>query len=320
IQGGVYLDLVARSARALVEGGFGFYALGSPTRVMENYMFTDLAKMVVAARKNIPYASPLHLFGAGHPLTMPLAVALGCDTFDSASYVLFARSNRYMTESGVLSLDSMKHLPCSCQVCMKASPKSLLELEHAERTRLLSLHNLYVLRAELEKCKEAISEGRLWDLVEEKSMAHPKLRASFSEVSAVSSLLAEGTPPLKDRGLFVRGVDDLARPELIHSAARLKRAMARRSGSAYLLSTGESPPKEGVQDFYKLSPVLGPYPAELDFVYPFGQTVVSGKPSPEAMVAAAKALRAMGYLSVAWKGSRKVRSRRKRRGASPSPR
>ena len=51
---------------------------------MENYDYTLLAKMIITAKKNIPSEKALHLFGLGHPLPLSMAVALGCDTFDSA--------------------------------------------------------------------------------------------------------------------------------------------------------------------------------------------------------------------------------------------
>ena len=63
---------------------------------MEDYDFRLLAKMILTAKDIIPN-KPLHLFGAGHPLAISIAVALGCDTFDSASYILYARDNRYIT-------------------------------------------------------------------------------------------------------------------------------------------------------------------------------------------------------------------------------
>jgi Queuine/archaeosine tRNA-ribosyltransferase len=46
---------------------------------------------MIGTLKSTVMSKPIHLFGAGHPLTIPLAVALGCDTFDSASYMLYAR-------------------------------------------------------------------------------------------------------------------------------------------------------------------------------------------------------------------------------------
>ena len=52
-------------------------ALGSPVEFMESYEYRLLAQMIVAAKKQMPHSIPLHLFGAGHPLTIPFAVALG---------------------------------------------------------------------------------------------------------------------------------------------------------------------------------------------------------------------------------------------------
>ena len=326
IQGGLYADLVRRSARSMVDSGFEFLALGSPVQVMENYMFADLVRMILAARKGMPYATPLHLFGAGHPLTMSLAVALGCDTFDSASYVLFARTGRYMTRSGVATLQGMKYLPCSCPVCTKTTVGGLLELDHGERTRQLSVHNLFVLREELESCKEAISEGRLWDLVEEKSMAHPRLREAFTELSKHSEELSVGTPALKEKGLFVRSREDLLRPELRMAAGRLSGAMRRSSKAAEIMAgdrrvAWESKGREGV-DVYRVHPVLGPHPAELEFQYPFSQTEATAVDGLVTEAEAKRRLRRMGYGKVRVRKTRnqRARNRRSRRGASPSPR
>ncbi|HEV2226885.1 MAG TPA: tRNA guanosine(15) transglycosylase TgtA [Nitrososphaerales archaeon] len=334
IQGGLHLDLVQKSARALVEGGFHFLALGSPVQVMENYMFADLVRMIMAARSAVPYSAPLHLFGAGHPLTMALAVALGCDTFDSASYVMFARTGRYMTRGGVMTLRSMKYLPCSCPACSKTSVKALLELDQREMVKLLSVHNLFTLKAELDACKEAIVEGRLWDLVEERSMAHPMLREAFVELSRFSSALSAGTPIIKDKGLFIRSTEDLQRPEVQGTATRLRHAIRRSSNRAVIMirdenrtrvegkKTSKSP---GAYDTYFLHSVFGPYPSELDFVYPFSQTEVGAVEYSISFAAATKTLKRWGYKTVRAAGASKnepvkVTSRRNRRGASPSPR
>ncbi len=83
IQGGKYLDLVTRSAKESSKLDYGCYALGSPVEVMEEYDFSLLVEMIRASKNNLPENHPFHLFGAGHPLIIPLAVALGCDTFDS---------------------------------------------------------------------------------------------------------------------------------------------------------------------------------------------------------------------------------------------
>ena len=330
IQGGLYFDLVAKSAKALVAGGFQFLALGSPVQVMESYMFADLVRMVMAAKRGIPYAIPLHLFGAGHPLTMSLAVALGCDTFDSASYAIFARTGRYMSRSGVMTLKTMKYLPCSCPVCTRTTVKELLELDHQERTRRLSIHNLYVLREELEACKEAIAEGRLWDLVEEKSMAHPRLREAFLEMAKFSRDLIPGTPALKERGLFVRSAGDLVRPEVLAAQERLTRVTRRDSSVAVISSEGAGKPraeggKTGAEDVYRNHPILGPYPVELQYHYPFSQTEIGDMVPLLTPSESVRRIRKLGYRAVKTRtdevnSKKKVRSRRNRRGASLSPR
>ncbi|KON30707.1 7-cyano-7-deazaguanine tRNA-ribosyltransferase, partial [miscellaneous Crenarchaeota group-1 archaeon SG8-32-1] len=119
VQGGQYLDLVAKSAKEMGKLPFQVHALGSPTPVMEQYKFDVLVDMIITAKMNLPPDRPLHLFGAGHPFMFSLAVALGCDLFDSAAYALFARQDRYLTESGTIRLDEMAYFPCSCPVCNK---------------------------------------------------------------------------------------------------------------------------------------------------------------------------------------------------------
>jgi len=334
VQGGLFTRLLEKSAGSLVEAGFEFLALGSPVQVMENYRFADLVKMIIATRRAVPYSVPLHLFGAGHPLTMALAVALGCDTFDSASYILFARENRYMTERGVTRLETMKFLPCSCRVCESTSVKDLLEADRGERTRSLAIHNLLVLKKEMESCKEAIAEGRLWDLVREKASCHPSLAEALAEFAGAGALLREGTPAIKDRGLFVRDAYDRRRPELAEAGERLRAAMTRRPGTAVLISGADALPFEMLRltarlpkgaDVYKLHPTLGPYPVELDFVYPFTQTVCSPGAYQSEAKEAVRRLRSLGYSRVrlismrAGTGRRPAPPRSRRRSKAPSP-
>jgi 7-cyano-7-deazaguanine tRNA-ribosyltransferase len=337
VQGGLFRRLLEESTRSLVGAGFAFLALGSPTQVMENYRFAELAKMIIAVRRVSPFSVPLHLFGAGHTLTMALSIALGCDTFDSASYVLFARDGRYMTELGVLRLEEMSYLPCSCPACVRTTVAELLEMGQEARTRAVSIHNLHALLTELEFCKEAIAEGRLWDLVQQRAAAHPRLFEAFLELSKEAKLLGVGTRPYKDRGLFVRGEVDLWRPELAEAARRLKSVGGRTFRRALLLVGGDQIPAGRIRagrgeetavgaDVYRLHPVLGLYPAELDYVYPFTQTVSALGRAEPPVKEAEKELKARGYSEVLVcpvdEGGLvripAVRNRQKSRAASPS--
>ncbi|HZW84942.1 MAG TPA: hypothetical protein VFE91_03440, partial [Nitrososphaerales archaeon] len=178
-----------------------------------------------------------------------------------------------------------------------------------------------------EGCKEAITEGKLWDLVEEKSMVHPRLRMAFGEFVKLSPWLSEGTPAQKDHGVLVRGEDDRLRPELIIAAERLGRSARRSSRTALVLKPGEQiSKKKGKRtpgDVYKMNEVLGHYPAELDFVYPFAQTVSAANDvSDNDMKGAVKRLKAAGYREVVTsrRQTRSLMSRRNRRAPSASPR
>ena len=334
IQGGIFADLVRSSARGLVRAGFQVLALGSPVELMEGYLFSPLVEMIVNAKKSMPYSMPLHLFGAGHPLTLPLSVALGCDTFDSASYMLYARKERYMTERGTLQLERMTYLPCSCEVCNATTCGDLRDMPREDRVRKIALHNLHVLRADVLRCKQAIQEGRLWDLVEERAMAHTSAAMAFRQlIRDHSEWLAKPTPLLKTRGLMVRSDEDTMRPELTLARRHLEKLMssrrARRARKTAVLVPISAPPpltrssgkirglKDlGMADIYRVNPQLGAYPAELESVFPFGQTI-SDRTAPAASVeACVKRLKQMGYAKVVVAGSAKgaaPKARRSRR-------
>jgi 7-cyano-7-deazaguanine tRNA-ribosyltransferase len=236
VQGGQHLDLVAKSARNMGKLPFHIHALGSPTAVMEQYFFDVLVDMVMAAKMNLPVDRPLHLFGAGHPFMFSLAVALGCDLFDSAAYALFARDGRYMTENGTARLNELKYLPCSCPVCTRNSPEDLLDKPSEERQRLLAEHNLFVSFAELRIIKQAILEGRLWEHLEMRMRAHPALFRAFRRLRRYEDFLEKNTPVTKHSGLFFYDFTGLARPEVVrHRKRMVERHSAPKSAEVLLL-------------------------------------------------------------------------------------
>ena len=221
VQGGIHLDLLAESAREMSERPFAVYALGSPTQIMEQYMFERLVDMILTAKMNLPLSKPLHLFGAGHPSMFALAVALGCDLFDSAAYALYARAGRYLTESGTLRLDELEHLPCTCPICARVSPSRLRETGRKLREKLLAEHNLYVCMEEMKRVRQAIFEGRLWELVELRAHCHPSLLQALKRVGLYSSFLEKHSPSTKKKGLFYFGYEGLPRPEIVRYKKRL---------------------------------------------------------------------------------------------------
>ncbi len=216
IQGGVYQDLMASMLKKAVELDYDIYALGSPTPLMERHRYAELLDMIYFARMRIPYEKPLHLFGAGHPSMFSLAVAAGADSFDSAAYALFAKQDRYMTSFGSEKLDNIKELPCSCPVCSRYTVRELMQLPKKERERQLALHNLYVSMAEIKEIRNAIREGRLWDLVESRARGSPELWQAFLRFKEYGEGFMEHADFRKTFGRGMNLIDALStdRPEL----------------------------------------------------------------------------------------------------------
>src|SRR5579875_2242624 len=284
IQGSEYSDLVKKSTRALVGYGFQMLALGSPVEFMESYEYRLLAKMIITAKREMPDSVPLHLFGAGHPLTIPLAIALGCDTFDSASYMLYAKDGRYMHANGTARLQDIAYLPCCCPVCSSTTAKDLKDMEPERRIVQVAKHNLYVLKAEVDSAKQAIMDGRLWEHVMQKARAHPKLMEAV-EFFKDLKMLESGTCVFKDKALFLYHPVDQHRPE-----ARRFRSMLSGFKTAkkklILYPDTQIHPFYSTKDFASMrakfadaqicsyNPFLGIIPAEVSDIFPAAHNLI----------------------------------------------
>ena len=206
IQGGEYLDLVALSAKKARElDKYGMYGIGSPTVFLEKYEFSTVLRIVKTAKRYLKEGLPVHLFGAGHPLLIPYAVALGVDTFDSASYILYARDGRIFTNLGVDRIDRVNRIVCPCNIYGKRtySSESLLSMSSEDRTRILATYNLCYIWRTMEETREHLREGRLWDLLEAYSKHHPRIYEAYLEVATAQDLLLSSSPRIKG---VVRGV------------------------------------------------------------------------------------------------------------------
>jgi 7-cyano-7-deazaguanine tRNA-ribosyltransferase len=284
VQGAEHSDLVEHSAAALDAMGYKLMALGSPVEVMEAYEFATLAKMIVAAKKVIP-AKPIHLFGAGHPLTIPLAIALGCDTFDSASYMLYAKDGRYMTPSGTVRVADLTYLPCQCPVCSSHTLQEIRGMDRDAGIIEIAKHNLHVLKAEVDSVKQAIMDGRLWEYVAQKARAHPKLMEAMDVLKNLE-MLESGTPMFKEKAIFFYEPVDQYRPEA-RRFRRMAASFATHKKKLVLCPEGELHPFYSTRGFKDLakkfpdaqicsySPFLGIIPAEISDVFPASHNVAT---------------------------------------------
>ncbi|HZT36165.1 MAG TPA: tRNA-guanine transglycosylase, partial [Nitrososphaera sp.] len=279
-------DLVEHSARALDEMGFGFLALGSPVELMEAYEFAKLVQMIATAKRTISPGKPIHLFGAGHPLTISLAVALGCDTFDSASYMLYAKDGRYMHPSGTARVDELSYLPCQCAVCSSWSASDMRSAAYEERTVAIAKHNLYVLKSEVDSVKQAIIDGRLWEYCMQKARAHPKLMEAMRLFPGLE-FLSYGTPAFKDKALFLYEPIDQFRPEAKRFREMVEQRFRSRKKRLVLCAEGEIHPFYATRLYSQLrkrypegqiccySPYLGVIPSEISDIFPAAHNVAT---------------------------------------------
>ena len=220
VQGSTFSELRERSARELSLLDFDLYPLGAVVPLMESYRYSDLVDVIVASKKGLSPAAPVHLFGAGHPMMFSLAVALGCDLFDSASYALYAKDGRYMTSRGTYHIEQLQYLPCSCPICSSYNVRELMESQMREE--LLASHNLYVTFEEIREVKQAIHEGNLWELVEYRSRGHPKLLSGLMHTLSQHSEWIEEFQPLSRATFFYSGPESSLRPEVLRHKNKLK--------------------------------------------------------------------------------------------------
>ncbi|MGC8913667.1 MAG: tRNA guanosine(15) transglycosylase TgtA [Thermoplasmata archaeon] len=279
VQGGIYPQLRKWCAEEISKIG-DFFPVGGIVPLMENYRFSDLVDIGMTVRMHLPPSAPLHLFGAGHPIVFGLAVMMGADFFDSAAYAKYAMDGRYLTPGGTLHLEMLEDLPCECPICAKTTGKELMELEEEERIQKVALHNLYVSFGEIRRIKSAIRNGELWEYVEEKAHAHPKLFDALIHLLKYRKYL-EKYEPLARKVFFYKGRYSLYRPDVNRFRNRIFERFLRCTTRKILVifPWSFSPYFERWQQYAKkmlehvdadfvIETPFGPLPLELSLLYP----------------------------------------------------
>ena len=223
IQGSTYADLREAAARHAYGTGLDVFPIGAVVPLLNGYRFAETVDVIAAAKRGLGADAPVHLFGAGHPMMFALAVAMGCDLFDSAAYALYARDDRYLTLRGTEQLSDLTYFPCSCPVCVGWTPDELRSAPASERERLLSRHNLHVTYAEMRTIKEAIRAGDLLELVETRARAHPTMLDGYRALVSHSPQLERSEPATKRRPFFYLSTESADRPEVYRHHRRLSR-------------------------------------------------------------------------------------------------
>ncbi|MCK5636835.1 MAG: tRNA guanosine(15) transglycosylase TgtA, partial [Thermoplasmatales archaeon] len=286
VQGSIYSDLREKCAKELSKIDADFYPIGGVVPLMENQRYTDLVRCILSSKKGLDPSKPVHLFGAGHPLIFPLAVALGCDFFDSSAYAKYANDDRMIFYWGTEKLGDLTELPCSCPICSKYTVSELKKMDKEDRVLEIAKHNLYVSFAEIKKIRSAIANGNLWELVERRTSSNPYLFEALNKLRLKEnkSWLEQFEPVSKKKALFYTGSQTIHRPIIYRRHKRLLSRYKPFFEDTVVFPEGGKPYSsyysEQIKKILKKGEVnilidshLGPVPLELDEMYPFAQSV-----------------------------------------------
>ncbi len=287
VQGSIYPSLRTRCAKELGDIDADLHPIGGVVPLMEKQAYDHLIKIILASKKGLPVNRPVHLFGAGHPLVFPIAVALGCDLFDSSAYVKYAKQQRLIFSWGTEKLDDLYSLPCSCPVCQSTSIEELRSVSKRKQEQLIAEHNLYISMTEMEKVKNAIMQGRLWELVEQRASNNPFLKDAIDVLHLLNHIqwMEQFEPVRKTRGLFYTGMNTLQQPFFHRLHHRLIHWFDHKTSDLIVLSEKEKPFSKSygtelltIESIFPdaniiIDSVIGPIPIVLDEMYPFAQYV-----------------------------------------------
>lgn len=310
VQGGSFPDLRETSAKALAVLDFDIHPIGGIVPFMERYRYTDIVHAALAAKKHLPPDRPVHLFGCGHPMFFAQAALLGCDLFDSAAYAKFAESGRMLLSSGTVHLDQLTELPCDCPVCMSTSANELKVLEKSEKVTQLMKHNLYVTAAEMRRVRQAINDGKLFELAANRARNHPTLLEAFDAMMTYEEMLVANDAIGKTASIFYTGPETSLRPSVVQFYRRLmERYPYRNTRTVLIVPDNAGRPfaesatviidevkKRTSEDLLVifLTPI-GPIPWELEHVHPAQQCLFPNKIDEPTLELAKK--RFIGFLS-----------------------
>ena len=173
VQGGMYPQLRRESLAGLLEIGFDGYAIGglSVGEPKEEMMAT-----LEGITPHMPQDRPRYLMGVGKPEDIVEAVRRGVDMFDCVMPTRNARNGHLFTSQGVVKIRNASHQhdtgpldpACDCYTCRNYSRSYLRHLDKTGEilgARLNTIHNLYYYQHLMRGLRQAISDGRLEDFV-----------------------------------------------------------------------------------------------------------------------------------------------------------
>ncbi len=167
VQGSVYPELRARSARALVDLDFPGYAIGGLSVGEPKPLMYEVLEYTTAL---LPEYKPRYLMGVGSADCLWEGVARGVDLFDCVLPTRVARNGTALTPWGKLVVRNAGYArdfspidrDCNCYTCRNHTRAYLRHLFNAGEilgARLLTLHNLHFTLNLMQKIRDALANG-----------------------------------------------------------------------------------------------------------------------------------------------------------------
>ncbi len=168
VQGGIFDDLRAESARVLAAMDFPGYAVGGLS-VGESK--ADMLRTLDGVTPLLPEHKPRYLMGVGAPEDLVEGVARGIDIFDCVLPTRLARNGAVFTLDGRLNLRNAAHREdqrpiqegCTCYTCRRFSRAYLRHLVMSNEIlglRLTTIHNIHFLIDLMGRLRQALLEDR----------------------------------------------------------------------------------------------------------------------------------------------------------------
>ncbi len=169
VQGGIFEDLRAEHAQALVALDLPGYAIGGLS-VGEGH--EEMIAALRATTPHLPIEKPRYLMGVGTPLDIVEAVAAGVDMMDCVLPTRNARMATAYTAEGRLNLRNARFRTdlapldpaCPCLACTRFTRAYICHLVRSRELlahTLLTLHNLTHYQRLMAELRAAIPAGRL---------------------------------------------------------------------------------------------------------------------------------------------------------------
>jgi queuine tRNA-ribosyltransferase len=167
VQGGMYADLRAECAQALVDLDAPGYAVGGLSVGEPRPLSLEITEVSVAG---LPRLKPRYVMGVGRPEELPEYVARGVDMMDCVLPSREARTGRLYTSAGRISIKHAIHREdgappdprCGCYTCRNFSRAYLRHLFLAGEmlyATLATIHNLRRYLDIMREMRDAIVSG-----------------------------------------------------------------------------------------------------------------------------------------------------------------